>query len=131
MRLLPREADDEEKMLALLHGSLEHGQLGAPELLVRGYDECLVLRLKLLTNGPAVKGYDAFLRKMQEIADSGDLRCIRVKIADCAHNIFHPSNNYVEPLKILRNGLRKARLEANFGVPGPAAARPQYPGWIE
>jgi (p)ppGpp synthase/HD superfamily hydrolase len=106
MELLPPEASDTERKAALLHSTLD-GAAATPEDLLRlGVEPEVVEIVKLVSNGPKVRGYAAYVQKCREVVASGSRSAMRVKLADMLANEGHPTNNYAETIEIMRAGLR-------------------------
>jgi (p)ppGpp synthase/HD superfamily hydrolase len=118
MELLPPEASDAERKAALLHSTLDGGAATPEELLRLGAEPEVVEIVKLVSNGPKVRGYAAYVQKCREVVASGNCSAMRVKLADMLANEGHPSNNYTETIEIMRVGLR-----ATLGESGQSSER--------
>ena len=108
MQMLGAEASELEKKTALLHSVLDEKVVTAEELLRIGVDPDVVKLVTLVSNGPNVKGYAAYLNKCRRIVASGNESAMRVKLADMLANEGHPTNNYTETIAIIRAGLAAA-----------------------
>lgn len=105
MDLLPPEASDAERNAALLHSAVEMGVMSLDSLPRLGFDPEVVEIVKLITNGPAVKGHGAYVEKCRTIVASGNRGAMRVKLADMLANEGHPTNDYADTIAIMRAGL--------------------------
>jgi (p)ppGpp synthase/HD superfamily hydrolase len=108
MRLLPEPASDTERKAALLHSVLDLGAATAAQLREWGVDPEVVDIVELVTNGPAVRGYTAYVEKCRSIIASGNKSAMRVKLADMLANANHPTNNYRETIEIMKAGLARS-----------------------
>ena len=61
--------------------------------------------VELVTNGPTVKGYAAYVDKCRSIVASFNRSAMRVKLADMLANANHPTNDYRETIEIMKTGL--------------------------
>jgi (p)ppGpp synthase/HD superfamily hydrolase len=111
MELLPPDSSDIERKAALLHSALDSGAATPEELLRYGVDPAVVEIVKLVSNGPKVRGYAAYVQKCRELVASGNRSAMKVKLADMLANEGHPSNNYAETIEIMRAGLRAVTAE--------------------
>ena len=109
MELLPPDASDAERKAALLHSTLDGGAATYEELLRYGVDPEVADIVKLVSNGPTVKGYAAYVQKCRDVVATGNRAAMRVKLADMVANAGHPTNNYAETIEIMRAGLRALR----------------------
>lgn len=105
MQLLPFDSSNSERKAALLHSTLDGGAATVEELLARGVEPEVVEVVKLVSNGPAVKGYKAYVQKCRDIVASGNRSAMKVKLADMLANEGHPTNDYTETIEIMRAGL--------------------------
>lgn len=105
MELLPPEASDSERKAALLHSTLDGGAATTEELLRLGVEPDVVEIVRLVSNGPKVRGYAAYVQKCRDVVASGSRSAMRVKLADMLANEGHPTNNYAETIEIMRAGL--------------------------
>jgi (p)ppGpp synthase/HD superfamily hydrolase len=105
MRLLPEPASETERKAALLHSVIDLGVATIAQLREWGVEPEVVKIIELVTNGPAVKGYTAYVEKCRRIVASGNRSAMRVKLADMLANANHPTNNYRETIEIMRAGL--------------------------
>lgn len=106
MERLPAESTDVERKAALLHSVLDTGAASPEDLLARGVEPEVLEVVKLVSNGPDVKGYAAYVRKCRDVVASGNRSAMRVKLADMLANEGHPANDYTETIEIMRTGLR-------------------------
>jgi (p)ppGpp synthase/HD superfamily hydrolase len=106
MELLPPDSTDTERRAALLHSVLDTGAATPEDLSLYGVEPEVVEIVKLVTTGPDVKGYDAYVRKCREIVASGNRSAMKVKLADMFANEGHPTNDYTETIEIMKAGLR-------------------------
>lgn len=112
MELLPPEASDSERKAALLHSTLDVGAATAEELLRLGVESEVVEIVSLVSNGPKVRGYAAYVQKCRDVVASGSCAAMRVKLADMLANEGHPTNNYAETIEVMREGLRASLATA-------------------
>ncbi len=105
MRRLPSEATDAERKAALLHSVLDTGAATPDDLVASGVETEVIQLVKLVSNGPGVKGYAAYVQKCRDIVASGQRGAMRVKLADMLANEGHPTNDYTETIEIMRAGL--------------------------
>jgi (p)ppGpp synthase/HD superfamily hydrolase len=112
MELLPPDSSDAERNAALLHSTLDGGAAIPEELLHYGVDPEVVEIVKLVSNGPNVGGYAAYVQKCRDVVASGNRSAMKVKLADMLANDGHPTNNYAETIEIMRAGLRVALGES-------------------
>jgi hypothetical protein len=66
---------------------------------------------ELVSNGPKLRGYAAYVQKCRDVVACGSRAAMRVKLADMLANEGHPTNNYAETIEIMRAGLRAASGE--------------------
>jgi len=85
MRMLPAEADDEERMAALLHDSTEDGAITEDGLRAMGYSERVLWLVGMLDrkNAPAGMTYMDWIRYL---GATNDPSLIRIKLKDNCHN---------------------------------------------
>jgi len=107
MERLPAEATDTERKAALLHSVFDTRAATPEDLLACGVEPAVVDVVRLVTNGPGVRGYAAYVQKCRDIVASGNRAAMRVKLADMLANEGHPTNNYAETIAIMRAGLTK------------------------
>ena len=105
MELLGSDASEPEKKAALLHSVLDEKVATVSELLTSGVEPDVVELVALVTNGPNVRGYAAYVQKCRDIVASGNKSAMRIKLADMLANEGHPTNNYTETIAIMRAGL--------------------------
>lgn len=105
MELLPLRSTDAEREAALLHSVLDTGAATAEDLLACGVEPEVVEIVKLVSNGPDVKGYAAYVQKCRDIVASGNRSAMKVKLADMLANEGHPKNDYAETIEMMRTGL--------------------------
>lgn len=105
MELLPVHSTDAERKAALLHSVLDTGAARPEDLLAHGVEPEVVETVKLVSNGPDVKGYAAYVQKCRDIVASGNRSAMKVKLADMLANEGHPTNDYAETIEIMRAGL--------------------------
>lgn len=105
MELLPPDSSDAERKAALLHSTLDGGAVTPDELLHHGVDPEVVEIVKLVSNGPRVRGYAAYVQKCRDVVASGNRSAMKVKLADMLANAGHPTNDYAETIEIMRAGL--------------------------
>jgi len=124
MELLPPEASDAEREAALLHSVLDTGAATPEDLLACGVGGDVVDIVRLVSNGPDVRGYAAYVQKCRDIVASRNRGAMRVKLADMLANAGHPTNDYGETIAIMRDGLAAApdRADAPEAPPLHAAA---------
>ncbi len=111
MELLPPQSSDAERKAALLHSVLDTGAARPEDLLSSGVEPQVVELVKLVSNGPDVKGYTAYVQKCRDIVASGNRGAMRVKLADMLAKQGHPTNDYTETIDIMRAGLRASAGE--------------------
>jgi len=109
MELLGAEASTREKKAALLHSVLDQNAATADQLVAIGVESDVIELVRLVSNGPSVKGYDAYVQKCRDIVATGDKAAMRIKLADMLANEGHPTNNYAETIAIMRMGLAAAK----------------------
>lgn len=85
MNRLPVDASEAERMVALLHDTLEDTELTEHDLVHLGYSAEVIDAVKLLTRPQGVNK-KAYLDWIRDIAASGNRMAIRVKIADNEDN---------------------------------------------
>lgn len=87
MNLLPEDATEDEKHVALLHDVIEDCGLGREDLECMGYNSHICDSVMLLSRPPAgAPDRPTYKQFIKSIADSGNRTAIRVKIADNKHN---------------------------------------------
>lgn len=115
--LLPTDATEDERRVALLHDVLEDTTLTAADLTALGFSDEVVKAVELLTKPRDRHG--TYFEWIRSIADSGNRMAIRVKVADNTHNSdpervarlrlrhagFNLDNRYALSLCILRQAL--------------------------
>jgi len=107
MDLLPPNASDTEKKAAVLHSVFDDKAATERDLLTAGVEPEVIAIVRLVSNGPNVRGYRAYVEKCREIVASGNVAAMRIKLADMLANVGHPTNNYTETIDIMREGLRR------------------------
>lgn len=105
MELLPPDATDAERMAALLHSVFEVGAATPGQLRAERVPAEVIEIVTLVTNGPTVRSYAAYVDKCRAIIASGNRAAMRVKLADMLANQGHPTNNYSETIAMMRNAL--------------------------
>jgi (p)ppGpp synthase/HD superfamily hydrolase len=105
MGLLPPDASDTEKKAALLHGVLDVNAATEHDLFVAGVEPEVIAIVGLVSNGPTVRSYAAYVQKCRDIVASGNVSAMRIKLADMLAKPGHPTNNYTETILIMREGL--------------------------
>lgn len=84
MELLPADATDEERRVALLHDTIEDCGIDGEDLRRRGYSTWVIERVQWLSR-PKKKGV-SYLEWIRQFCAIGDRCVLRVKIADVTHN---------------------------------------------
>jgi (p)ppGpp synthase/HD superfamily hydrolase len=105
MDLLPPGASDTEKKAALLHGVLDAKAATEHDLFAAGVEPEVMTIVRLVSNGPNVRSYAAYVQKCRDIVASGNVSAMRIKLADMLAKPGHPTNNYAETILIMREGL--------------------------
>lgn len=107
MELLGATASETEKKAALLHSVLDQ-KAARPEDLERlGVEPEVIELVRLVSNGPHVTSYAAYVQKCREIVASGNKSAMCIKLADMLANEGHPTNNYRETIAIMRDGIAR------------------------
>ncbi len=87
MSLLPAGSTDDEKMIALLHDTIEDTAVTAVDLRKIGYNNHIISTIELLSNNMSKPAGMAYLEWIETvIAASGNKSAIKVKIADNTSN---------------------------------------------
>ena len=105
MELLPSDATEMERMAALLHSVFEVGAATPEQLLQERVPAEVIDIVTLVTNGPMVRSYGAYVDKCRAIIASGNRAAMRVKLADMLANAGHPTNDYSETIAMMRTAL--------------------------
>jgi len=133
MEMLPEDADDDERLAALLHDTIEDTGTTEDDLRARGYSERTIELVSGVSRNRAPEGM-TYIEWIRWIAASEDIARIRLKLNDNRHNSDRDriaaipdtekrkraedraSNRYARSMKILGKAL--AALESR---PGPCA----------
>jgi hypothetical protein len=105
MGLLPPDASDMEKKAGVLHGVLDAKAATEHDLVAAGVEPEVIAIVNLVSNGPNVRGYAAYVQKCRDIVASGNVSAMRIKLADMLAKPGHPTNNYDETILIMQAGL--------------------------
>ncbi len=73
----------EEKVVALLHDTVEDSELGLEDIAAAGFSQDIMDAIRLLTHDPDECSYEEYVERL---AKSGNKTAINVKIADLTHN---------------------------------------------
>ena len=109
MELLPPRSTDIERKAALLHSTLDTGAATPEDLLAYGIEPEVVEILMLVTNGPGVASYSAYVQKCRDVVASKNRAAMKVKLAEMLANTGHPRNDYTETIELMRAGLQSSQ----------------------
>lgn len=105
MNLLPSGSTDDEKMIALLHDTIEDTSVTATQLRQMGYNNHIVSSVELLSNNVSKPGGMTYLEWIEQvIVASGNRSAMKVKYADNTFN-YNSSGKGITAEK--KKGLQK------------------------
>ncbi len=85
MSLLRHGADDETKLIALLHDVVEDTPTTLDDLREMGYNDTVVEGVRLLTKADP-NNRQTYMEEIAKLCDTGNVRAMLVKSADNLHN---------------------------------------------